>query len=153
MPFRIAKELLILSKRYIGLIKLRIIALNFFKSLDPGLLETKSRMKFAVFSFCIHAVASFPRDTGDPGFVLFKVKFFNLRTTDFLDLIILCWGGVVVPWTMGYSAASLACTCQMPGATSPQVLMTRNVSRHCQMSSRSQNHPWSRTSDCRLLHS
>lgn len=50
--FRIEKELLksiCHKKGTLGLIKLRIIALNLFKSLKPGLLETKSRMKFVIF--------------------------------------------------------------------------------------------------------
>ena len=57
----------------------------------------------------------------------------SLITVGVLGLMILCWEAVLC--TVPCSAASLATTYQKPVVTSsPQVVATKNISRHCQRS-------------------
>lgn len=43
------------------------------------------------------------------------------------------------------TAASLASISKMPGASLPPAVSDKKVSRHCQMFTEHQNHPWLRT--------
>lgn len=69
--------------------------------------------------------------------------FLNLCSTGILDQIILCCRELPL-YIVGYLATSLASTNSMPVAFS-LVETTKNVSQHCPMSTKWQNHPQLKT--------
>lgn len=68
-----------------------------------------------------------------------RTGFLNLGTIDILGQIISCCQGLLC--IVECLAPSLYSAHQMPVATSPRAVMTKNVCKHCQMSPGGHNHP------------
>lgn len=74
---------------------------------------------------------------------IYRSGFLNFSTTNILRWISSArHGAVAVPCTGDWQEASLASPSWMTGAKLPPSVVTiKNISRHCQMSPRAQNHP------------